>query len=1032
MKVTNKIKIHLDDLRMMPPIDVMQGDAYTRELEFSLYSGSEAWEVPEGVSVAVAYHGASGQGIYDTLPDDTTKAYSVSGNVVTVHLIPQVAAVAGRTMVTVLFTDEKGKQLATFGVIVQVAPNPAIGAGKPKDYINLWDWIGAQAVPEAGISFVSSADEVTVSMRGSGIARIFGGTNYQAVELSEDSCEVTIDNPFGTIRIDGVAGITELDLHGQRVRSFTAEVECGLRKLVLYHNSLTELDCSNCKNLQFLHIHNNPVCDDDAYKDNLIACMRSLPNRGATSTGSIILYPWYGLEVLICKDTEGNYIKYPTGFSVLTFEEGRLYGVVEDGSITYYTFEGGSLQLHTAMNRHHALRKRLETDICLKKNWIFGSAIMYDEAAWAKCPWDFRYNHIADLWETAEKGFGLTFGGLDKYTNTLTGFKHFNVKDYCMGAYYIDGDGNYVWVLAPAIDYTDGNNAGLANYDNFLAGNWTHGDYQLSMLFGNGEEENGEIQRFGYVPNACCCLVDNTNPTGGGTYQNSWPVIAEYFSRNCHSVNFSISIGGGIDLPETRNLLGVFGESNILTNSAGNGGDGKPYTAESNANYSVLTGNYTVKNVDGSTVEKPSSALFIGATAPDKSILGISQSSIEAVSGNWTRSSYLCNYGDGVFGFNNHSRKQLAVTGTSFSAPLCNGVLMLMRNLYAKMFPGETSFGKWSNFMNHVRNRWCNHMNDQMDLAVGYGFPDVFAEPYAPRLLVEAPKVEHMDTVTLGDALDISCAVQKYSKQGYTPELKPSAIAAGRNGRLYPLMSGPLSLRLYSNSSQKEPASYTENYFANDIEVDVLPNVISEVDGSLVLSLDTLSNEYLDEEVVRIADTALADQEFTVQFALDLTDKLYPVDVGTYATSRELLYFINGAHVGRLVLAGISYTSGDAYITFGASSFRHAYYSELTEQNEAFAMGAYLCNALDMAKTPYAIITMTCSKNGINYFMNGTHIGHIPNVPEVNIKVSDVFVNKNSLCHDAAGCVRIYNRVLTDEEIIQNTICMLNSHFEEG
>ena len=143
MKVTNKIKIYLDDNRgPQQSVNVMQGDAYTRELEFFLYSGSVAWNVPEGVSVAVAYHGPSGHGIYDTLPDGS-KGYSVSGNVVTVTLIPQVAAVAGRTMVTVLFTDENGKQLATFGVIVQVAQNPAIGAGKPENYFNIREWIGA-------------------------------------------------------------------------------------------------------------------------------------------------------------------------------------------------------------------------------------------------------------------------------------------------------------------------------------------------------------------------------------------------------------------------------------------------------------------------------------------------------------------------------------------------------------------------------------------------------------------------------------------------------------------------------------------------------------------------------------------------------------------------------------------------------------------------------------------------------------------------------------------------------------------------
>lgn len=144
MKVNHKIKIHLDGTRgPMPRIDVMQGDAYTRELEFTLYSGGEAWPVPEGVSVAVAYHGASGHGIYDSLQDDTTKAYAVSGNVVTVTLIPQVAAVKGETKLSVILMGSDNEQLATFCVTLHIMANPAFGAGTPKDYFNICKYIGA-------------------------------------------------------------------------------------------------------------------------------------------------------------------------------------------------------------------------------------------------------------------------------------------------------------------------------------------------------------------------------------------------------------------------------------------------------------------------------------------------------------------------------------------------------------------------------------------------------------------------------------------------------------------------------------------------------------------------------------------------------------------------------------------------------------------------------------------------------------------------------------------------------------------------
>lgn len=142
MNVTNKIEIHLDDKRHLPPIDVMQGDSNTRVLEFSLYSGAEVWNVPDGVSVAVAYVRRDGaKGIYDTLADGSA-AISVAGDVVSATLVPQALAVAGDTKLTVVFMTD-GEQLATFCVTLRVASNPAVGAVELEDYINLRQHIAA-------------------------------------------------------------------------------------------------------------------------------------------------------------------------------------------------------------------------------------------------------------------------------------------------------------------------------------------------------------------------------------------------------------------------------------------------------------------------------------------------------------------------------------------------------------------------------------------------------------------------------------------------------------------------------------------------------------------------------------------------------------------------------------------------------------------------------------------------------------------------------------------------------------------------
>ena len=140
MKVVHKIDIHLDDMKRLPPIDVSQGDDKTRILELSLYSGGQPWDVPEGVSVAVAYSGPGGKGIYDTLPDGSA-ACAVADNVVTATVIPQALAMHGNVQLALVFTDGDGKQLSTFCVTFRVAVNPAVGAVQPEPYFNIRQWV---------------------------------------------------------------------------------------------------------------------------------------------------------------------------------------------------------------------------------------------------------------------------------------------------------------------------------------------------------------------------------------------------------------------------------------------------------------------------------------------------------------------------------------------------------------------------------------------------------------------------------------------------------------------------------------------------------------------------------------------------------------------------------------------------------------------------------------------------------------------------------------------------------------------------
>lgn len=209
MKVTNKYSICLDKRQSDIFIDVMQGDTYTRELEFSLYSGDVAWPVPSTASVAVAYSGTGGKGIYDTLPDGTD-ACKVDGNVVTAILVPQIMAVAGRTTVSLLLADENGNQLTTFSVVFRVAKNPAEGAAASGDYVNILNW--------------TQAAMATLT------AELYAKLDQHVEYLSQNFCYVAEDDGDGNVTLKPfhLGGFTDETLSKSGIPADAAKVSEAL------------------------------------------------------------------------------------------------------------------------------------------------------------------------------------------------------------------------------------------------------------------------------------------------------------------------------------------------------------------------------------------------------------------------------------------------------------------------------------------------------------------------------------------------------------------------------------------------------------------------------------------------------------------------------------------------------------------------------------------------------------------------------------------------------------------------------------
>lgn len=134
MRITHQITGELTRRETELPLDAVQGDGSTRAVKISLLENGTPWEVPAGVTAAVAFRKADGhKGLYDTLPDGT-KAVTIDGSTVTAVLAPQVLSCPGEVSAAVVFYDAGLKQLATFPFTIRVQANPAAGQALSNDY----------------------------------------------------------------------------------------------------------------------------------------------------------------------------------------------------------------------------------------------------------------------------------------------------------------------------------------------------------------------------------------------------------------------------------------------------------------------------------------------------------------------------------------------------------------------------------------------------------------------------------------------------------------------------------------------------------------------------------------------------------------------------------------------------------------------------------------------------------------------------------------------------------------------------------
>lgn len=124
LETTAALRVDLLDPGAPQIIHAVQDDSNSRKIAFNIYAGGAQWTVPDGTLVTVRYKKPDGTaGFYDTLPDGSTPAATIDGNVVTVALVPQAFTVCGNVPIQIKLYDSAGTSIATFAVVMHVSAN---------------------------------------------------------------------------------------------------------------------------------------------------------------------------------------------------------------------------------------------------------------------------------------------------------------------------------------------------------------------------------------------------------------------------------------------------------------------------------------------------------------------------------------------------------------------------------------------------------------------------------------------------------------------------------------------------------------------------------------------------------------------------------------------------------------------------------------------------------------------------------------------------------------------------------------------
>lgn len=328
MQVAQSIQIDVKSRGMQPRISAKQGDVNSRVVQISLYAGGVAW-TPDGAGLKgmVQYRKPDGTGgAYDVMPDNATKAVTISGNQLTVNLAPQVLTAPGLVLCQVqLLTGST--VLTTFCWLIDVEEDVLSGAVS-EDYYNVATLDGlSNRITNLATQLAAAQADITAAQ--------------QAAQTAQDAATAAQTKANAALPKSGGAMTGNLDMGAHDIRFQDAVLRAdpyhypeGDGYRVMVHNPLT--------NGQGEMMVATPTDAESAankgYVDEQVAGrVKTVNGRGPDAKGNVdIEVSGGGVKTINNKapDASGNVALTATDVGALSNRGGTVSGNLTVGAVT--------------------------------------------------------------------------------------------------------------------------------------------------------------------------------------------------------------------------------------------------------------------------------------------------------------------------------------------------------------------------------------------------------------------------------------------------------------------------------------------------------------------------------------------------------------------------------------------------------------------------------------------------------------------------------------------------------------------------